>query len=97
MSAKRPTLKVDNKDLLCKNGCGFYGNPSWHYYCSVCYRNVYLKKTTIGKNTPVDISQNYINYFAKFEEKRKTVSNKGPNTVKNIFKLSKGVVIKYRF
>lgn len=88
MSNKRPTLKVDNKDLLCKNGCGFYGNPSWHYYCSVCYRNVYLKKANLLKNVSFESPPN-TNYFTKLEEKGKLVASKGPNKVKNIFKMNK--------
>lgn len=76
-STKTPTLRIDEADLKCKNGCGFYGNAEWEGYCSKCHREHLQKQRTqaeynvYGHSSDVGCSnKTAITPYQKHEEKK---------------------------
>ncbi|GAB6028668.1 Rab5 GDP/GTP exchange factor [Chamberlinius hualienensis] len=88
------SFHIDKSDLLCKNSCGFYGNPAWQGYCSKCYREICQKskrnetfktKSQLTRSGSEPISESALG-FSKFDEKRRQHFDKRVKTVKSIFR-----------
>ena len=55
----------ESKTLLCKNNCGYYGNPiQYEGYCSICYRR--LKQ--YQQHQQQQQQRNYVSSSASFDD-----------------------------
>lgn len=92
MSAKRKATFPHGEELMCKNGCGFYGNREWQGYCSKCHKEINEKvSSTLPKvSTKKKVARSYSDaqdsLFTKFEEKKKQHLEKRSKTIKSIIK-----------
>ncbi|KAJ8872992.1 hypothetical protein PR048_026608 [Dryococelus australis] len=92
---KNPSLRINLNDLMCKNGCEYYGNSQWDGYCSQCHlksvKNERLKKgeERLTERNDHGERQNRASVaaFSKFEEKKRQQVEKKPKILK-IFKKS---------
>lgn len=81
---KRRSIRVTQQELLCKNSCGYYGNPAWQGYCSKCWR----ERARTHEGHRQDIRPNNdrtpVN-FSKFEEKKSIEKARRIDTVRRLF------------
>ncbi|XP_015234229.1 rab5 GDP/GTP exchange factor-like [Cyprinodon tularosa] len=81
---KQRGLRVSQDELLCKNACGYYGNPAWKGFCSKCWRE---RSRPPGPQRQ-DIrpsSDGAPPTFSKFEEKKCIEKGRRINTVRRLF------------
>uniref|UniRef100_A0A0K2U5L6 Rab5 GDP/GTP exchange factorlike [Saccoglossus kowalevskii] n=1 Tax=Lepeophtheirus salmonis TaxID=72036 RepID=A0A0K2U5L6_LEPSM len=80
---------LESLDLLCRSGCGFYGNPEWKWFCSKCWRehnHVGLSPSKRSTSTTMGLLSKSES-FSKFEDKKKRQSS--DRNLKHIFRKEK--------
>lgn len=101
-ASKMPSLRIDQSDLKCKNGCDYFGNPQWQGYCSKCHREQMQRQRKAEKASSATLPKpeqkkperslklSSHSSFSKFEEKRLRQSEtKKTNLLKfSVFKKS---------
>nr|XP_033811334.1 rab5 GDP/GTP exchange factor-like isoform X1 [Geotrypetes seraphini]XP_033811335.1 rab5 GDP/GTP exchange factor-like isoform X1 [Geotrypetes seraphini] len=94
-------IHFDQSELLCREGCGYYGNPAWQGYCSKCWREQNRKQQRQKKphewhqktGTSQTSADGYTGYFfAKFEEKKSNEKWRRANTMKKFFSSTKSLL-----
>ncbi|XP_053727461.1 rab5 GDP/GTP exchange factor-like [Synchiropus splendidus] len=81
---KQRGIRVSQEELLCKNACGYYGNPAWQGFCSKCWRE---------RARPADAQRQSTRpshdatppTFSKFEEKKSIEKGRRINTMRRLF------------
>ncbi|RWS09378.1 rab5 GDP/GTP exchange factor-like protein [Dinothrombium tinctorium] len=56
MTEKAIKVLQISSNLLCRNGCGFYGNPEWDGFCSLCYKSLHNNAIHITKSHSLDVN-----------------------------------------
>lgn len=96
LKPERRGIHVDQSELLCKDGCGYYGNPAWQGCCSKCWRERTRRQQQ--QNQKDHQQANGVRYdgtsptsyiFSKFEEKKSSEKARRANTVRKLFGSSK--------
>ncbi|XP_026178633.1 rab5 GDP/GTP exchange factor-like [Mastacembelus armatus] len=81
---KQRGIRVSQEELLCKNACGYYGNPAWQGLCSKCWRERARpagaqKPDTRPTNDGAPLT------FSKFEEKKNIEKGRRITTMRRLF------------
>ncbi|XP_015221752.2 rab5 GDP/GTP exchange factor-like [Lepisosteus oculatus] len=87
MWAEPRGIHVDQSELLCKDGCGYYGNPAWQGCCSKCWRERSRRAQACRQDSSPSpgVEGGSAITFSKFEEKKSTEKGRRVNTMKRLF------------
>ncbi|CAL1616613.1 unnamed protein product [Knipowitschia caucasica] len=81
---KQRGIRVSQQELLCKNSCGFYGNPAWQGYCSKCWREKTRPQGTNSQESRPNNDGTPVT-FSKFEEKKSAEKGRRIHTMRRLF------------
>ncbi|XP_056141353.1 rab5 GDP/GTP exchange factor-like [Lampris incognitus] len=81
---KQRGIRVSQAELLCKNACGYYGNPAWQGFCSKCWRER-TRKAGAQRQDAGQSNDGAPLTFSKFEEKKNTEKGRRVNTMMRLF------------
>uniref|UniRef100_UPI0037E700BE rab5 GDP/GTP exchange factor-like n=1 Tax=Semicossyphus pulcher TaxID=241346 RepID=UPI0037E700BE len=81
---KQRGIRVSQQELLCKNDCGYYGNPAWQGFCSKCWRERARPAGAQRQDTRPSNDGTPLT-FSKFEEKKSTEKGRRINTMRRLF------------
>ncbi|XP_028270035.1 rab5 GDP/GTP exchange factor-like [Parambassis ranga] len=81
---KHRGIRVSQEELLCKNACGYYGNPAWQGFCSKCWRDRARPAGTPRHDTRPS-NDGTPPTFSKFEEKKNIEKGRRINTMRRLF------------
>ncbi|KAJ3589049.1 hypothetical protein NHX12_009897 [Muraenolepis orangiensis] len=93
---ERRGIHVDQSELLCKKGCGYYGNAAWQGLCSKCWREEYQRARqkqiqedwALAEKLQREEEGASLAPFSKFEEKKTNEKMRKVTTVKKFFSSS---------
>ncbi|XP_022052095.1 rab5 GDP/GTP exchange factor-like [Acanthochromis polyacanthus] len=81
---KQRGIRVSKEELLCKNACGYYGNPAWQGFCSKCWRERARPAAAPRQDTRPS-NDGTLPTFSKFEEKKNIEKGRRINTMRRLF------------
>uniref|UniRef100_A0A665TDP3 Rab5 GDP/GTP exchange factor-like n=1 Tax=Echeneis naucrates TaxID=173247 RepID=A0A665TDP3_ECHNA len=81
---KQRGIRVSKEELLCKNACGYYGNPAWQGFCSKCWRER-ARSAEAPRQDTRPRNDGTPPTFSKFEEKKNIEKSHRINTMRRLF------------
>ncbi|XP_029018253.1 rab5 GDP/GTP exchange factor-like isoform X2 [Betta splendens] len=81
---KQRGIRVSKEELLCKNACGFYGNPAWQGFCSKCWRDRAHPAGAPRQDIRPSNDGTPLTFF-KFEEKKNIEKGRRISTMRRLF------------